>query len=525
MSAVSAEVHERCLDSYRRILPDPAVHVVAKSAEQTVAPTSPLTNLSTPEIPRANAEDVRGSVARAREAAQKWAKVPPRERAGLLLRIHDEMWKWRDQLLDVIQWESGKTRLQAFDEVQDFALTTRYYGRTAEKTLAPKRRRGAIPVLTQTEERFHPKGVVGIISPWNYPLTLSASDALSALVAGNAVVLKPDSSTPHTAIAIRAIMVRAGLPADLFQIVCGSGSELGNPLIDSVDYLMFTGSSKTGRKVAARAAQNLIGCSAELGGKNPMIIMEDADLQAAVRGAIRGCFTCAGQLCISIERLYVQRSIYEPFRAAFIEATQDMRLSANLQWDTDMGVLISPEHLEKVEGHVRDAVEKGARVLTGGVPRPDIAPTGFAPTILENVGGGMELYREETFGPVVSLYPFDTAEEAIALANDTIYGLNASVYSTPARGRKIAREIRAGTVNVNEAFAATWGSMEAPMGGMGASGIGRRHGPDGLIKYTEPQTIATQHLVPLTSPKREWNEKWANTFSVLLKAMRWSGLK
>lgn len=521
------QMHDQCLKSYARIAPYPEDLIdVPVAGRESHAPVSPLTGLPTPAVPKGTAADVQRLIKVARAAQERWGKTPLVERSKLLLRMHDAMWRYRDELLDIIQWESGKSRVHAFDEIQDFAITARYYARTLVKVLSPKTRRGAIPGLTFTIEAYQPKGVVGIISPWNYPLSLAVGDAIAAIAAGNAVILKPDSHSPHTAIAIKKILIDAGLNPDLFQIITGSGAEIGTPLIDVVDYMMFTGSSATGRTIAAQCGQRLIGCSAELGGKNPMLIMGDVDIKKAVDGAIRACFTCAGQLCISIERLYVQSSIYDEFLEAFLEAVNNLSVEPSLDWGVDVGVLISPEHLAKVDSHVADARAKGARILAGGHALPERGATAYAPTVLTGVTEEMTVCREETFGPVVSVYRFDTPEEGVRLANDTNYGLNASIYTrSRSWGRFLAMQIHAGTVNINEAFAAAWGSIDAPMGGMKDSGLGRRHGAAGLTKYTEPQNISSQMLIPLAPPAPKWNQAWAEGMSLALRALRYLRFK
>ena len=469
------------------------------SATRTVV--SPLDGKPIGEVPKCTPDDVAAAVKIARGVQPIWAARPVHERAKVADRFRTLILNHCEALLDLIHLENGKSRLHAFEEVLDVALCSGYYARTAAKHLASRSRGGAIPVLTRAVERRVPEGVVGIISPWNYPFNLAVSDAVPALLAGNAVVLKPDSMTPFSALAAKAMLVEAGLPPELFQVVCGTGAELGTPLINASDHVMFTGSSATGASVAERCATRLIPCSAELGGKNPMIVLADADIAHTVEGAMQACFSTTGQLCVSIERVYVHESIFDEFLARFAERTSKLVVGTGAGWNVDLGPLISAEHLAKVKSHVDDAVAKGATVVTGGNARPDLGPTCFEPTILTGVTEDMLCCRGETFGPVVSVYPVASDAEAVARANDTQYGLNACVWSkSPRHAFNVAKQVRAGTVNVNEGYASAWASHDAPMGGMGISGLGRRHGADGIQRYTQPQTVATQRLLLLAPP-------------------------
>jgi acyl-CoA reductase-like NAD-dependent aldehyde dehydrogenase len=459
---------------------------------------APLSRALLGQVPLCSSADVADAVRRGRLAQRAWSDIPVEDRCRILVRFHDLLLDRYDEALDVIQLETGKARRHAFEEVADVAIVARYYGQTAIKLLRPRRRRGAIPVLTRTREFRHPRGVVGIIAPWNYPLSLSAADSLPALAAGNAVVLKPDLQTSHAALWALALLREAGLPLNVLQVVTGDGPGTGGALVDHADFISFTGSTATGRVVAGRAASRLIGCSLELGGKNAMIVRADADLEKAVAGAVRGCFANAGQLCVSIERLYVHAVIFEPFLEAFVDRTRELRLGAGFDFEADVGSLISERQLRKVQMHVDEAAVGGARVHTGGRSRPDIGPYFFEPTILTDVTSEMRIFSEETFGPVVAVSPFHSDDEAVELANDSSYGLSASVWTQdPEQGIRIARRLEAGTVNVNEAYAAAWGSVDAPMGGFKESGVGRRHGVEGLLKFTEPQTVAVQRGVPL----------------------------
>lgn len=498
-----------------------AARVTTTGPREALAVHAPATGRLLGEVPSCTPDDVQEAVRRARAAQEAWAHRTLEERAEVFIQFHDLLLERQEEILDLIQLESGKARKHAFEEVADTAIVARYYALNADQHLEPKRRRGALPGVTVAWEHHHPLGVVGFIAPWNYPLSMAITDAIPALMAGNAVVLKPDQKTPFTALWAVDLLFEAGLPAGLFQVVTGEGSKLGTALIETCDFLCFTGSTATGRKVARQAGERLIGCSLELGGKNPMLVLADADLEAAVAGSVRGCFSSAGQLCISIERIYVHETIYHRFLDLFVREAKALRLAAGLDYEGDMGCLISADHLAKVDGHVRDAVDKGATVHAGGRPRPDLGPTFYEPTILTGVTPEMTLFAEETFGPVVAVYSFESVHDAIERANASPYGLNASVWTRDLdHGHRIATRLQAGTVNINEAYAAAWASVDAPMGGFKDSGLGRRHGAQGILKYTEAQTVAIQRGLPLAAPAGLADEVFSRALSMTLKALR-----
>ncbi|MFI8171274.1 succinic semialdehyde dehydrogenase [Streptomyces sp. NPDC085931] len=482
---------------------------------------TPFTGEKLADLPEATPEDVAEAFELARAAQTVWERTPVRQRAAVLLRFHDLLLERQAEVLDLIQLETGKARLHAHEEVQAVAVAARHYGRKAPAYLRPKRHAGAVPTLTKVVELRHARGVVGQIAPWNYPLELSVGDALPAFAAGNAVVMKPDTETCLTALWARDLLIEAGLPADAFQVVLGEGPVVGPEVVRHADYVSFTGSTRTGREVAQGAAARLIGVSLELGGKNAMLVLEDADVEKAAAGAVRACFSSAGQLCISIERLFVHESIADAFLERFAARTRAMRLGTSLAYGADMGSLVGERQLETVTRHVEEAVAKGARVVAGGVARPDIGPYFFEPTILDGVGTDMSVCAEETFGPVVSVYRFGSEDEAIERANGTAYGLNASVWTRNARrGRQVAARLRTGTVNINEGYAPAYGSVQSPMGGMKDSGLGRRHGSEGILKYTEAQTVAHQRVLPMAPSLGMDDEQYARFMSRSLRLMK-----
>ncbi|GHC69939.1 succinic semialdehyde dehydrogenase [Streptomyces flavofungini] len=482
---------------------------------------TPFTGEKLADLPESTPEDVATAFERARAAQVAWARTPVRRRAAVLLRFHDLVLQRQAEILDLIQLETGKARLHAHEEVQAVTVAARHYGRRAGAYLNPKRHTGVVPTLTKVTELRQPRGVVGQIAPWNYPLELSIGDALPALVAGNALVMKPDTETALTALWARDLIIEAGLPAEVFQVVLGEGPVIGPEIVKHADYVSFTGSTRTGREVAAGAAARLVGVSLELGGKNAMLVLHDADVEKAAAGAVRACFSSAGQLCISIERLYVHEAIADAFVERFAAKTKAMRLGRSLAYGAEMGSLVGERQLEATRRHVDEAVAKGATLVAGGVARPDIGPYFYEPTILDGVESPMAVCAEETFGPVVSLYRFTDENEAVELANSTSYGLNSSVWTKDGRrGRALAARLRTGTVNVNEGFAPAYGSVQSPMGGMKDSGLGRRHGSEGILKYTEAQTVAHQRLIPLAPSFGMSDEQHAAFMSRSLKLMK-----
>jgi succinate-semialdehyde dehydrogenase/glutarate-semialdehyde dehydrogenase len=494
-------------------------HADASGSGERERGAEPFTGETVDRFATNTAADVESAFATARIAAKAWAAQSPEHRAKVLLRLHSSLLRHEDLLLDVIQYETGKARIHAYDEILDTYNVLRHYGVLTPSYLRPERRRGAIPGLTRTEVTRTPLGVIGFITPWNYPLTLGATDLFAAMAAGNAVVHKPDSQTTLTAVIMRRLAIAAGLPAEVWQLVPGTVDEVGPALMAGADGLSFTGSTAAGRSIAAEAGQRLLPTALELGGKNPMLVLSDADLPAAVEGAIRGCFSSAGQLCISVERIYVHEDLYPTFCAHFAEATRNLRLSAEFAYGPGMGSLAGPKQFERVSEHVDQARSVGASVIAGGHPVPELGPYFYAPTVLTDVPDSAVLHRQETFGPVVAVYPVASDAEAVAAANDSEYGLSAAVYSR-SRGREFARQVAAGMVNVNEVYPASWGSIDAPAGGVKASGLGHRHGVEGMYQFMHTHTISEQRLHPIAPSELLDQEAFTTLMTGALSVMR-----
>jgi len=490
------------------------------SSPNKVAINNPNTGNLIYELPQLNADQVKQAVDKAREAQVSWGETAISARKAILLKLHDLILENQDELMDIVQLETGKARAHAFEEIAGGTGSARYFAKVAKKALKPKHTIAGVPFLTKTWVNHVPVGVVGVITPWNYPLALCLLDVLPALIAGNAVVQKSDNQTTLTALAARRLAIKAGLDPKLWTVVAGDGAEVGNAITDNVDYVAFTGSAATGRQVGARAAARLIPFSLELGGKNPLIVLPSADLGKAADILIGGAFGSAGQLCVSIERVYVPAELKERFESVLKEKVNSLKLGTSSDFSMDIGTLTGPNQLKRVSGFVDEAVSQGARVIAGGHPLPELGPYFYAPTVLTEVTDQMRLHKSEVFGPLVSVYGYKTIDEAIQLANATTEGLNASVVGDVQEAKQVAKRIMAGTVNINEGFRATFASLDTPMGGMKNSGHGRRNGIDGLLKYTEAQAIGI-HRGLLEFPSRGYQyNKMAPLLNLLAKIMK-----
>jgi acyl-CoA reductase-like NAD-dependent aldehyde dehydrogenase len=440
-------------------------------------------------------------VARARATQVSWAKVPIRQRCAQLRVFRDQVMSSRDALAEGVVRETGKPRAEAlFADIFVALSTAQYFSDNGERllqsesvphhSLAAKAKSGRLT--------YEPFGVIALISSWNYPLAIPLSQIIPAILAGNAVVCKTSEFTPQCGALIEQLFASSGFPKNLVTVIQGKG-EVGQALIDAApDKIFFTGSVATGRRVAEVSARKLIPSVLELGGKDAMIVLRDADLDVAASAAVWGSFTNCGQVCLSVERLFVEQSVNQRFAAVCVEKTKKLRLGAGSDPASDVGPLIRPEHVRRLNDLIHDAEERGAKVLCGGRPRPDLGPNFFEPTVIVNVDATMRLFQEETFGPILAIQSVGDADEAIAHANDSPFALAASIWTgDAARGEAIARRLRAGAVMINDAIS-YFAIAEAPHGGCGASGWGRTHGKAGLLEMVQTKYIDIDRL-----PRRE----------------------
>ncbi|CAN5481342.1 succinic semialdehyde dehydrogenase [soil metagenome] len=468
-------------------------------SEQTreIVSYDPGTGAELGRVPLASPEEVAQAVRRARAAQPAWAGISFKEKGRVILKARAIMLSQIEELATLISRETGKPVSEAISmEVVPTLDAMHYFANHTASLLKPQKIDIGQYGLMGRSSRivYKPMGVVGIISPWNFPLATPAEEVVMALMSGNAVVLKPSELTPLTALKIGEIFRRAALPEGLLEIVTGDGST-GAALIDArVDKIMFTGSVSTGKRVAEAAAKHLTPVVLELGGKGPMVVLEDANLENAARGAVWGAFANSGQACASVERCYVHESIAPQFLARVLAGTQALRQQVGTKEDTDVGAMTNERQLRIVEEHVADAVERGAKLVTGGKRAGNLSGFFYPPTVLTNVDHRMTIMRDETFGPVLPVMTFKTEDEAILLANDSVFGLTASVWTKDiARGRRLAERIEAGTVMVNEVLY-THGIAQTPWGGIKESGYGRTHGRMGLLELVTSRHIHVNRM-------------------------------
>ncbi len=456
---------------------------------RTIPVTNPATGARLAEYPVADREAVAAAVARARAAQPRWAALGFAERGRILRKVRDRFVDEKDRICDVVSGETGKPRHDVItNELLFLCDAIGFWSKRAGEYLADERARPHLLKNKRVYVSYTPHGVVGIIGPWNFPFNLTIGEAIPALMAGNAVVIKPSEVTPGSAVLGAELAQAAGLPAGVLQVVTGYG-ETGQHLIELADMICFTGSVATGRKVAERCGQLLKPVTLELGGKDPMIVLGDADLERASSACVYGGLVNAGQVCISVERVYVEAPVYDAFVGKVVDKVRRVRQGPPDAGVVEVGSMTFPPQIEKVERHVQDAVARGAKVLAGGKRRTDLPGLYFEPTVLVDVDHDMDVMRDETFGPVIPIMRVRDEEEAIRLANDSRYGLDASVWTKDlARGARVARRVQSGAVCVNDVLV-NYAVTEVPMGGWKESGIGYRHGPGGIRKFCAQQSV------------------------------------
>ncbi|MDQ3587630.1 MAG: aldehyde dehydrogenase family protein [Actinomycetota bacterium] len=465
---------------------------------RTIEVNNPATGLTIARVPTIGTDGVGELAARARAAQPGWEALGFEGRAKVLKRAQKWTTDNADRIARTIVSETGKTYEDAqIAEISYAAQAFGFWANNAEDYLSDEKIRStsASVIGRKLFVRYAPVGVVGVIGPWNYPLINSFGDSIPALAAGNSVILKPASLTPLTSLLMEEGLRECGLPEDVLLTAIGPG-EVGSELIEHVGFVMFTGSTEVGKKVMERAAKTLTPVGLELGGKDPMVVLSDANLERAANAAVHCSMQNGGQTCISIERAYVEEPVYEQFVALVEKKMRAVRYGVpGDPGVTDVGAVTSPPQVDLIDEHVRDAVDKGAKVLVGG-NRGDGPGDFFEPTMLVNVDHTMECMTEETFGPTLPVMKVRDAEEGIRLANDSPYGLQASIWTEDtAKGERLAREVETGVVCVNDAQV-NYFALELPMGGWKASGLGSRHGKDGIRKYTKQQTVMIRKFAP-----------------------------
>lgn len=486
---------------------------------------APATGKLIGEAPNTSAADVKKAVEKARAAQEAWGALPVEERCERVLRYRDALVDRADELVDLLVRECGKPRHEALlHEVMVAVDLTTYFAKVAPKLLAPREIAFHLMRHRKGYIEYVPRGVVGVISPWNYPLQLSLRDVIMAILAGNAAVLKPSEVTPLIGLKAKELWDGAGMPEDLFQVVTGDG-KTGAALIDAgVELVVFTGGVSTGRRVAAACGERLIPCIMELGGKAPLIACADADVERTARGIVFGGFTNSGQVCISVERVYAHRDVHERLVGRVVELTRELRQGDPAAGVVDVGAIIFPKQIDVAEKHIADAVAKGAELKVGGKRRPGKGQF-FEPTVLDRCNHSMTVMTEEIFGPIVPIMEVSSDDEAVRLSNDSHLGLNAYVFSKDREhGLRVAERIQAGSVLVNDVIS-NGGCPDAPFGGIKQSGFGRVMGDESLremcsVRHLSVDRVALGKNDPLWFPYTEKSYEW---FKKGMRAMFSSG--
>ena len=464
------------------------------TSREVIDVTSPITGKKVGDIAVMNAAEVRAVVERAREAQRAWRLLTFRERGERVVRFRDTLVDRAEELVDLLAREAGKPRHEGLlHEVGAAASICTHLAKSAGKMLASEERPLGLMKHRRSIVSYVPRGVIGIIGPWNYPLMLPFRDAIAAVMAGNAAVVKPSELTPLVMLRAKEIWDQSGMPKDLLGVVTGGG-EAGAALIDSgIDMCVFTGSVRTGKRVAAACGERLIPCVMELGGKAPLIACADADVERTAQAIVGGGFAHSGQICLSVERVYAHSAVHDALVERCVELTQRLRTGDPENEICDLGGITFPPQIDVVEKHIADALRRGGRVRCGGSRRTDVE-SGFLPTIITDVDHQATVMREEIFGPIVPFMQVSSEEEAVVLANDSHLGLNAYVFTEDSvRGRKLAEQLDAGSVLVNEVLI-NGGMAETPFGGVKQSGYGRVLGQEGLRAMCHAKHISVDRI-------------------------------
>jgi acyl-CoA reductase-like NAD-dependent aldehyde dehydrogenase len=468
---------------------EPRATSSASGGSPVIETRDPRTDTPLATVPDQSAEEVDAAISRARLAFAEWSNLSYRDRSAHLFEVRDRMLDRAEELVEIICSETGKQPAEAVaTELMAVCETMQWYARNGDKALRPSPVSAGTMAHKTAWKRYEPMGVIGVISPWNYPFTLSMTPIVTALFAGNTVVAKPSEVTPTVGLAI-AELFADGPWGDVVQVVTGGGATGEAIVRGGVDKVVFTGSVRTGKRVMAAAADTLTPVLLELGGKDPMIVCADADVTRAARGAVWGAFQNSGQTCMSVERVYVVDDAYDRFVDEVVSETAKIRQDDS--GEGDIGSMTFEPQLYIVRRHVEDAVSKGAKVLTGG-RRSDRPGLWYEPTVLVDVDHSMDIMVEETFGPVMPIMRVSDDEEALALANDSRYGLNSSVWSEDLdKAYELADRVQAGNVCVNDCIV-SYAVTGLPFGGVKDSGIGRVHGVEGLREFCNVKAVLGQ---------------------------------
>ncbi len=472
----------------------PAIAEMQNGNRRTIPNINPATMELIADVPVFTSQEVDELVKRARRAFKDWSGLSLKQRAKILKKLQKLIVARKDEIAHTVCEETGKTEMDGILEVFTVSEHLNYFRKKGPKYLKPEKRSTGLFVHKAAYTNFQPRGVVGVISPWNYPFILTAGPVLQALMAGNTVIVKPSEVTPATTLKLKELALEAGIPDDVLLVATGDGST-GGALVEhpDTDMICFTGSTATGRKIGEICGRMLKPSILELGGKDPMVVFADANLERAVNAAIWGGYSNSGQTCISVERVLVESSIHDKFAQMVADKLKETKQGFRQDFPS-LGSMTFEKQVGIVQEHLEDAKQKGAHLMLEGGRHDDFDGLFMKPALVTEVTSDMKVWKDETFGPVIALQKFNTEEEAIDLANSTAYGLNASVWSKNGKkARRVARSIISGAVCINDVDA-NYIMSDLPFGGVKESGIGRVYGKEGLRAFTNMQSVLRDRL-------------------------------